>query len=334
MIVEDHGEIEGMLRFRPVAEHDRHSTQHLHLAAAQVTLLIPHYRVPGIALHLSEKLVVLHQVGTARPLMLYAQEAAVTISLLQVRPVLRQDVRVYVYFKEFGHEVKIGGEWRNVNGLRKREKRENFLWNVCSIITILAEKNMARPHEFDRDAVLDRAMLLFWNKGYFNTSFPEIVAHLEINRSSIYNSFTDKRTLFIESLKHYISKESRSLVAALGNLPPNEESIRIILEQVAFPGPQNRNPKGCLVVNSSIEFASHDKEIKRIIEGNIKEVVHAFRLFIKAGQEKGTINDRMNAESLATALFHQITALRVTGKVITDKAFFKNAINSFIQTFR
>jgi TetR/AcrR family transcriptional regulator, transcriptional repressor for nem operon len=71
---------------------------------------------------------------------------------------------------------------------------------------------MARPFEFDKDVVLDKAMLLFWDRGYFDTSFQDIVQHLELNRSSIYNSFTDKRTLFIESLKHYINKESISLI--------------------------------------------------------------------------------------------------------------------------
>ncbi len=192
---------------------------------------------------------------------------------------------------------------------------------------------MARPFEFDKDVVLDKAMLLFWDRGYFNTSFQDIVQHLELNRSSIYNSFIDKRTLFIESLKHYINKESRSLMKNLSKLPPEKNSIKKILEQVVSANFTNKNPKGCLVVNTAIEIANHDIEIQHIIANNAKEVIAAFTDFIKAGQKQGNLNTKIEADALAIALFHQITALRVTGKVITNKSFFSNTINTFIQLF-
>jgi TetR/AcrR family transcriptional regulator, transcriptional repressor for nem operon len=192
---------------------------------------------------------------------------------------------------------------------------------------------MARPFEFDRDVVLERAMLLFWDKGYFNTSFQYIVQHLGLNRSSIYNSFTSKRTLFVESLKFYINKESKSLIASLSRLPPEKNSIKKILEQVVSANFSNKNPKGCLVVNTSIEIANHDVEIRQVIENNVSEVISAFTDFIKKGQKKGNFTTNIEADSLATALFHQITALRVTGKVMTDKTLFNNTINTFIQIF-
>ncbi|MBK7854604.1 MAG: TetR/AcrR family transcriptional regulator [Bacteroidetes bacterium] len=192
---------------------------------------------------------------------------------------------------------------------------------------------MARPFEFDKDLVLDKAMLLFWNKGYFDTSFQDIVQHLELNRSSIYNSFTDKRTLFIESRKNYINKESISMMESLSKLPPEKNSIKKILEQVVSANFTNKNPKGCLVVNTAIEIANHDTYIKDIIANNAQEVIAAFTDFIKEGQKQGNFNTKIKADALAIALFHQITALRVTGKIITNKSFFSNTINTFIQLF-
>jgi TetR/AcrR family transcriptional repressor of nem operon len=189
---------------------------------------------------------------------------------------------------------------------------------------------MARPFEFDRETALNNAMLLFWSQGYFNTSFQDIVVELELSRSSIYNSFTDKRSLFIESLKHYIDKESKSLIETLSKLPPNQTSLKKILEQVVFKN-LTETPSGCLVVNSVIEFANHDKEIKQIIEGNVIQVISAFSDFMKAGQSLGNFNTGVKPEALASLLFHQLTALRVTSKVIADKSFFQNTINTFIQ---
>jgi TetR/AcrR family transcriptional repressor of nem operon len=192
---------------------------------------------------------------------------------------------------------------------------------------------MARPFEFDKDVVLEKSMFLFWDKGYSNTSFQEIVDHMELSRSSIYNSFTDKRILFIESLKYYINKESKSLIENLSILPPNIDSIKKILDNVVFTNLSTKHPKGCLVVNTSIEFANHDKEIRQIIENNVREVVLAFTGFIISGQKQGNFNTKIKADALATALFHQITALRVTGKIFTDKSFFDNTINTFIHLF-
>jgi TetR/AcrR family transcriptional regulator, transcriptional repressor for nem operon len=192
---------------------------------------------------------------------------------------------------------------------------------------------MARPFEFDKDEILERAMLLFWRKGYFHTSFQDIVEHLQLSRSSIYNSFSDKRLLYIESLKYYINKESRALTNSVSKLPPNPNSIKKILQQIAYGNSSNENPKGCLVVNSCIELANHDEEIKQIIEGNMKEVIGAFTDFIKEGQKQGNINYEIKAEELASSLFHQITALRVIGKVIKDKAHFNKTIDAFINLF-
>lgn len=192
---------------------------------------------------------------------------------------------------------------------------------------------MARPSEFDRTEVLDKAMELFWSKGYFNTSAQDITEHMGLSRSSIYNTFTDKRTLFIEALKHYINKESKGLTHALSQLPPDTKSLEQILEMIVSNNFLPKKPKGCLVVNSAIEFANHDDEIKQIITENINQVVAAFETFIKAGQEQGNFNKSIPAQELAIMIFHQVTALRVTGKIITDRGFFKKHIETILQLF-
>lgn len=192
---------------------------------------------------------------------------------------------------------------------------------------------MARPFEFNKGEVLQKAMLLFWSKGYFNTSAHDIVAHLGLSRSSIYNSFSDKRTLFIAALNHYIQTESEGLVEALSQLSPTPESIGLILGQVVDQHFDSQKPKGCLAVNTAIEFANYDPEIKSIIQSNIDQVVGAFEVFIQKGQQAGTITSAIPAKSLSIALFNQITALKVTGKVVFDRSFFMDNIQVFLKVF-
>jgi TetR/AcrR family transcriptional regulator, transcriptional repressor for nem operon len=198
-------------------------------------------------------------------------------------------------------------------------------------ICALSPLAMARPLQFDKDQVLNKAMLLFWERGYFNTSMEDIVERLALSRSSIYNSFPDKRFLFIQSLKHYISKNSNALLLTFSQLPPTPASVKKILQEIVSEHATQQTPKGCLVVNSAIEFANHDKEIKQILENHVADVVKTFEAYITRGQKQGNINPAIKANDLAIALFHQITSLRVTSKVLNDKGFFESSINSFIQ---
>lgn len=190
---------------------------------------------------------------------------------------------------------------------------------------------MARPQTFNQADTLDKAMLLFWSKGYFNSSATDIVEHTGLSRSSMYNSFTDKHSLFIQSLQHYIDKESQGLQNYLAQLPANPKTLQQLLETVVEENFLGQKPKGCLVVNSAIELAANDAAVKQLIENNLRQVTLAFKQFFKKGQQQGTFNTAIPASGLALLLFHQLTALRVTGKVITDRSFFKKTIQTFIQ---
>ena len=62
---------------------------------------------------------------------------------------------------------------------------------------------MARTKDFDENEVLTKAMHLFWSKGYNATSMEDLVSGLGISRSSLYDTYTDKHTLFIKALENY-----------------------------------------------------------------------------------------------------------------------------------
>ena len=70
---------------------------------------------------------------------------------------------------------------------------------------------MARTKDFDEDEVLDKAMYLFWNQGYNGTSMQDLVDGLGISRSSLYDTFGDKHSLFIKTLENY-KKNASSVI--------------------------------------------------------------------------------------------------------------------------
>jgi TetR/AcrR family transcriptional repressor of nem operon len=192
---------------------------------------------------------------------------------------------------------------------------------------------MSRPQGFDDGVVLGKAVDLFWEQGYSGTSAQNMVDALGINRSSIYNTYSDKKGLFTRALQHYRACETRGLLQILENAPPDIHTLRSLLEHVAFSSLEKTSCRGCFVVNSAIEFGQHDEQVLAIISDNIREVVSAFAQFIEKGQQSGQISAARPAQDLAVFLFHSMTAMRVTTKVIEDRAFFQSNIDTILQIF-
>lgn len=191
---------------------------------------------------------------------------------------------------------------------------------------------MARPSEFDKENVLEEAMRLFWQKGYPGASAQDVTEATGLSRSSLYNAFEDKRTLFIACLRHYISHQSKGLMDALSSLPQEPESIKKLLYHVVEDAmAQEKHPIGCLVVNTVAELGSSDPAIAEILLANVEEVTSGFYHFIQAMQDNGSSKSQVPALQLATLLFHEMTAIRLASKILKDRSFFHRGIEAYMQ---
>jgi TetR/AcrR family transcriptional repressor of nem operon len=86
---------------------------------------------------------------------------------------------------------------------------------------------MAGVKQFDRSQVLDRAMALFWTRGYEATSIHDLVEATGVNRGSIYGTFGDKKGLFLAVLDHYLETVAKSLMAELSDPDPRRAVERM-----------------------------------------------------------------------------------------------------------
>ena len=74
---------------------------------------------------------------------------------------------------------------------------------------------IGRPREFKEQEALSQAMEVFWHKGYEGTSVQDLLEGMGINRGSMYDTFGDKRTLFLKAVEYYRSHVVSRLVAKL-----------------------------------------------------------------------------------------------------------------------
>ncbi len=168
---------------------------------------------------------------------------------------------------------------------------------------------MARSKEFDPDTALDRAMTLFWEKGYEKTSIQDLVEHTGVHKRSMYDTFGDKHSLYLKALGRYGETVERAQREAV----ESEENPRDALRQLfrsAIVG-LDAGPKGCLAVNCATEMALHDPDAAGWVERNFDGWHRLLVELVRQGQRTGEFSSRVGPRLLADSLFNAWVGLRV-----------------------
>jgi TetR/AcrR family transcriptional repressor of nem operon len=179
---------------------------------------------------------------------------------------------------------------------------------------------MARKKEFDEDELLDKAVNLFWRKGYNATSAQDLVDELKINRSSLYNTYNDKKTLFQKSLKRYQEQQTGALLELLANAKDPEWAIRKVFDDFVEESRNDNVARGCFMVNTAVELAGSDAEIGALVHNNNDSVEDALARIIEKGQQMGQFSTKNSPRAFARFLFGNINALRVVARSGADKS--------------
>ena len=190
---------------------------------------------------------------------------------------------------------------------------------------------MARTKEFNEDQALDKAIEIFWNKGYNGTSAQDLVTHLGLSRSSLYDTFGDKQKLFAKSLKKY-QKQSQDQIVHLFETSENiKETVHDIFKQAVIESLEDRMTKGCFMVNSSIELAMHDQEIAKIVQNNSQTMEEVFTNAMQKGQDLGQISKKIDARVLARFIFNNYSGIRVLARTgETNKQVYDDIVKTIL----
>ncbi|MEO1515929.1 MAG: TetR/AcrR family transcriptional regulator [Bacteroidota bacterium] len=187
---------------------------------------------------------------------------------------------------------------------------------------------MPRNKQFSREEVLERAVQLFWYKGFHATSISDLVEYLGINRASLYNAFGDKETLFQEALTLYQEQGQEMMKGLEAELA--QGTVRAFFETFLFQQLDeilsDQQSKGCFVVNSVTELANRSNEIRQLSSSNLAHSIGFFTRIITLGQQKGEINRATAPEVLAHHFFTFFNGLQVIGKIDKDEEKLRKVI--------
>lgn len=193
---------------------------------------------------------------------------------------------------------------------------------------------MARTKDFDENEVLQKAIQLFAHKGYAATSMQDLVDTLCISRSSLYDTFGDKRQLYVKALQTYQQQNIVQLESLVHTSPSVKDAIQCFLEMLAGDLLNDCQQKGCFMTNAGMELAAHDQEINTLVCNSEQQIEQALLQAITKGQQSGEISKEQSALSLARFLSNTIKGFQVAAKSNRDPAFFEDIIRVAVSTLQ
>jgi len=189
---------------------------------------------------------------------------------------------------------------------------------------------MARPREFDRDEVLDRAIQVFWTRGYDRTSVQDLVDAMGIQRGSLYAAFGDKQQLFLEALDRYEARFHRKMVDVLSEEPTAghvQERIATIFRDVVLDCACDQGSRGCFITNTAVALADGDEATASRVRANLKRVEDAFAAALVEASSRGELPPRHEPRALARFLTNALQGLRVLSRCCADVDVLQDAVD-------
>lgn len=169
--------------------------------------------------------------------------------------------------------------------------------------TACARRPRGRPRAYDPDEVLEKALHIFWEKGFAATSLDDLVEATGVNRPSLYAGFGDKEALYIKSMKRYRTRLSEQLDAVLTCNGTGDSVLNILRRyfdiMIATYTGESEHPLGCAFMCTALNEAPQHESILELLQNTIEEFDHRFEHFFGAAQTYGCLRSGQDPKALA-----------------------------------
>jgi TetR/AcrR family transcriptional repressor of nem operon len=176
-----------------------------------------------------------------------------------------------------------------------------------------------RPREFELEEAVRKAKEVFWDRGYHDTSLPDLLDGMGLSRGSFYKAFGDKKGIFLRALDAYIDDALREVGEVLSAEGSDLSAIRNALLRNADQSFGVEGLRGCFVVLTATEMLPGDEEVSGRVASLFQRLQDLYARAIIRAQSVGEVDPGHDARTLARFLVCQIQGMRVLGKAGADR---------------
>jgi len=183
-------------------------------------------------------------------------------------------------------------------------------------LELIMGNERGRPRVFDREAVLDRALEVFWQHGFQSASLAELTEAMGLNKPSLYAAFGDKEALYLKALQRYLMNEIARRAQILDNEPDARTAVSAFLRSMAAMLADPKRPGGCFIINGAADCggsqmpAAVELALRNALRGGEKKL----RDRLLRAQVEGQLPTDINITDLASTFSSLLAGLAVFAK--------------------
>jgi len=182
---------------------------------------------------------------------------------------------------------------------------------------------MARPKEFDQEKALRNAIRLFSQQGFAATSTDDLMRVMEVGRQSMYDTFGDKRALFLKALELYVTESVHSINVELERPGSALAAVRNAL--VTFAQRKDlSSAEGCMGLNAISEFGQRDADVTRISRDAAHVLRQTLMHVLTRAKKQGEISSDANLDSMADFFESTLAGIKMAAKAGKSRLALRN----------
>jgi AcrR family transcriptional regulator len=182
---------------------------------------------------------------------------------------------------------------------------------------------MARPKEFDREKALRKAIRLFSQQGFAATSTDELMRVMDVGRQSMYDTFGDKRALFLKALEMYVTESVHAINVELERPGSALSAVQNALATFAERNDLS-SAEGCMGLNAITEFGQRDADVTRITRIAARVQRQTLLRVLTRAKKQGELSSDADLDSMADFFESTLAGIRMSAKAGKSRRTLRN----------
>lgn len=211
--------------------------------------------------------------------------------------------------------------------------KDRLVYILAMSRQIPVQASRGRPRSFDVEAAVERAMGVFWSRGYHATALPDLLRATKLSRGSLYAAFGDKHSLFLRALDRYIADALTRMDIELDSRRGPVDGLRAYLAGYVDRTAGAKGRRGCLLAATAMELAGQDAEVGRRVAGFFKAMEARVADTFSRAKVAGKLADSVEPLSAARILVCFVEGLRVVGKTAPARTTSQATADALLDRF-
>jgi TetR/AcrR family transcriptional repressor of nem operon len=191
---------------------------------------------------------------------------------------------------------------------------------------------MARSKEFDPERALAKAMSVFWRSGYEGTSLEALLREMGIAKQSLYDTFGDKRSLYLKALTYYRDQTNGEMQRLIDETPSVKDGFAKLLYGLAAET-REQHERGCLLLSANLQRDPKDAVVRDFLRDNQAKVEAIFVQALRRAQQQGELSPREDAAALASFFVVTIQGMRAMARLKSDRTALEQVVKVALSVF-